>query len=342
MQRCLELARKAIGTARPNPAVGACIVHNDIIIGEGFTSPYGGPHAEINALNEVEDLELLRDATLYVSLEPCSHHGKTPPCTDAIVKSGIARVVIGIQDPNAKVDGKGIRILKDSGCEVTIGVLATACRYHHRRFLTYHEKKRPYVVLKWAQSEDGFLAPDASLRTSNEPFWLTGATARQRVHQWRSEEQAILVGAKTVLADDPGLTVRKWVGKNPIRIVLDRDGEVTIEHRVSDGQVPTLIYSENSTLERGPNLDIVAFSYGKNLVGPLLSDLADRRISSVLVEGGAQTLNSFIEEGLWDEARVFTAPLTLGSGLKAPELGAEFIYHERIGQDTLNIYTHDP
>ena len=342
MRRCLELGRKAIGTARPNPAVGACIVHNEVIIGEGFTSSYGGPHAEINALRQVEDRALLSEAALYVSLEPCSHHGQTPPCTEAILKSGIREVVIGIQDPNVKVNGKGIRILKKAGCLVTAGVLAAACREHHCRFLTLHEKKRPYVILKWAQSADGYLAPDTSRRKPDEPFWLTGAAARQRVHQWRGEEQAILVGAKTVLADDPDLTVRKWTGQDPIRIVLDRDGELTATHKVCDGNVPTWIYSGKPTLENSLNRDIVAFNFGENPIRSLLSDLASRYVSRLLVEGGAQTLNSFLKEGLWDEARVFTAPLTLGSGLKAPRLELESGYHERIGSDTLNIYTHDP
>lgn len=342
MLRCLELGRKAIGTARPNPAVGACIVHRDRIIGEGFTSPYGGPHAEVNAIRNVNDKSRLAESTLYVSLEPCSHHGKTPPCTMAILEHRIPEVVIGIADPNAKVDGQGIQALEAAGCKVTVGVAAAACREHHRRFLALQEKKRPYVILKWAQSKDGFLAPEAALRKPNEPFWLAGKVARQRVHQWRSEEQAILVGANTVIADDPGLTVRQWKGDNPWRIILDKEGVVKASHRVCNPEAPTSIYTENEALDAGSHPEIVTMQFEEDPVRQILADLGNKNISSILVEGGRMTLQGFLKEGLWDEARIFVSPLELKAGLPAPEMESVPISAEAIGRDTLYIHRHDP
>ena len=342
MLRCLDLGRKAVGSARPNPAVGSCIVLHDRIIGEGFTSPFGGPHAEVNAIDSVADKNLLTEATLYVSLEPCSHQGKTPPCTNAILEHGIQEVVIGIGDPNTKVNGQGIRILEEAGCKVTLGVAKDQCREHHRRFLSLHEKGRPYVILKWAQTADGFMAPNAKMRIPNEPFWLTGKVARQRVHQWRSEEQAILVGAKTVLADDPGLTVRKWAGENPIRIVLDKEGIVQRKHRVCNGEARTIIYTEKSLLQAGASVEIQEMQLDHQPIKNLLTDLGKRKVSSVLVEGGKQTLQSFLEEGLWDEARVFISPTLLKSGLAAPPLAHDPVHKECVGADTLYIYRNDP
>ena len=341
MLRCLELGRKAIGTARPNPAVGACIVHNNSIIGEGFTSPFGGPHAEVNAIANVRDKSLLREATLYVSLEPCSHQGKTPPCTNAILAAGIPEVVIGIGDPNVKVNGQGIRMLQEAGCTVTTGVAAPQCREHHKRFLSLHEKSRPYIILKWAQSKDGFMAPDTMMRQPNEPFWLTGKVARQRVHQWRSEEQAILVGANTILADDPGLTVRNWEGENPVRIILDKEGVVKKTHRVCNEEAPTWIYTENAISNLGPHVDVNTLNRTAQSVQNLLRDLSKKKVSSVFVEGGAQTLHSFLEEGLWDEARIFKAPMELKSGLVAPTLDQDAVASENVGRDTLYIYRND-
>lgn len=341
MLRCLELGRKAIGAARPNPAVGACIVYENRIIGEGFTSPFGGPHAEINAIGNVREKNLLKQSTLYVSLEPCSHQGKTPPCARAILEHGIPEVVIGIGDPNTKVNGQGIQILEEAGCKVDVGLAAEQCREHHRRFLSLHEKKRPYVVLKWAQSSDCMMAPDPNRRNPDEPYWLTGQVARQRVHQWRSEEQAILVGANTVLADDPSLTVRKWKGNHPIRIILDKEGVVKEGHQVCNNEASTWIYTENSALDVGPYPDIHVIDLAQQPIQTLLSDLAQKNVSSVFVEGGAQTLESFLQEGLWDEARVFVSPVELNSGLLAPVLEDDPVSKEKIGRDTLYMYRHD-
>ena len=341
MLRCLELGRKAIGSARPNPAVGACIVHKNKIIGEGYTSPFGGPHAEVNAIASVKEKSLLQDATLYVSLEPCSHQGKTPPCTEAILRHSIPEVVIGISDPNIKVNGRGIKLLEASGCRITMGVLAPQSREHHRRFLSLHEKKRPYVILKWAQSTDGYLAPDPELRKPNEPFWLTGKVARQLVHQWRGEEQAILVGARTVVADDPGLTVRNWEGENPIRIILDKKGEVLKKHRVCNKEAPTWIFTASAKLKLPPHVELIRMNLEEQPIQKLLLELGKRNVSSVLVEGGSQTLQSFIKAGLWEEARVFQAPMLLGSGLDAPILEMDPVSTEKLGGDTLYIYRND-
>ncbi|MEX0291327.1 MAG: bifunctional diaminohydroxyphosphoribosylaminopyrimidine deaminase/5-amino-6-(5-phosphoribosylamino)uracil reductase RibD, partial [Flavobacteriaceae bacterium] len=222
MKRCLFLAKKALGHAAPNPMVGCVIVHKETIIGEGYTSAYGRAHAEVNAIRSVHDPSLLPEATLYVTLEPCSHHGKTPPCADLILSHKIPEVVIGLKDPHVKVAGQGIEKLKKAGCEVRLGILENECKKHHRRFLTFHLKKRPYIILKWAQSLDGFMAPEDSKRSEDpQPYWLTNTYSRQLVHKWRSEEQAILVGTNTVIQDNPHLGTRYWNGRSPIRIFSD-------------------------------------------------------------------------------------------------------------------------
>lgn len=340
--RCLELGKNAIGTAAPNPAVGACIVHDNKIIGEGYTSPYGGLHAEVNALSRTKDKNLLAHSTLYVSLEPCSHHGKTPPCSDAIIAAGIPRVVIGIQDPNSVVNGKGITSLENAGIEVITGVLEDACREHHKRFLSFHEKQRPYIILKWAQSSDGFLAPDPVLRANKKkPYWITGTPARQRVHQWRSQEQAILVGSNTVLADDPELNVRRWTGNSPTRVVLDQQNVVTANHRVCNDNAPTWIVSPDARTDLPSHVENISIPFNERLIENLIRELHFRKISSLFVEGGGQTLRSFKDAGLWDEARVFVGDKEFGEGLKAPEATGLIVHHEKIGKDILLIYRND-
>lgn len=340
--RCLELGENAIGTAAPNPAVGACIIHNDKIIGEGFTSHYGGPHAEVNALSNVEDKSLLPQSTLYVSLEPCSHHGKTPPCSDAIIAAGILRVVIGIQDPNSAVNGKGISSLENAGIEVITGVLEDACREHHKRFLSFHEKQSPFIILKWAQTSDGFLAPDAGLRgDEKKPYWITGTLARQRVHQWRSQEQAVLVGSNTVLADNPELNVRRWTGTSPIRVILDQQNEVSASHRVCNDTAPSWIISPDTRNDLPSHVVNIPIPFDERLLENLLKELHQRKISSLFVEGGKQTLQTFMDSGLWDEARVFTGNKEFGDGLKAPSATGGIVHRENIGADTLLIYRND-
>ena len=343
MARCIEIAKNALGTAPPNPMVGAVLVCEDRIIGEGFTSPFGGPHAEVNAIKAVKDTGLLSDATLYVTLEPCSHFGKTPPCADLIVKYKIPRVVIGLKDPHEKVAGQGIERLLAGGCEVETGILEKECRDHHRRFLTYHEKKRPYVILKWAQSADGYLAPDINERGDRaEPYWISSRTSRQLVHKWRSEEQAILVGANTVLMDNPSLTTRFWHGNNPIRIVLDPNLSIPSGYQIWDNDAHTLVLT--TRIPDHPvnaNVEYAQLAEGSYDVNNILSVLEQRGISSVIVEGGRKTFELFIKAGLWDEARIFTGKVEFGSGLPAPQVDTSGAVVTEIGKDQLMILRND-
>ncbi|MCR9228967.1 MAG: bifunctional diaminohydroxyphosphoribosylaminopyrimidine deaminase/5-amino-6-(5-phosphoribosylamino)uracil reductase RibD [Flavobacteriaceae bacterium] len=341
--RCIELAKKGLGTTVPNPMVGCVIVHNNKIVGEGFTSSYGGPHAEVNAINAVKDKGLLKEASLYVTLEPCSHYGKTPPCADLIAEHRIKEVFIGLKDPHDKVAGKGIQKLKDAGCKVTVGILEDECREHHKRFLTFQEKKRPYIILKWAESNDGFLAPDSSSRSDNpEPFWITNAHSKQLVHQWRSQEQAILVGTHTVLEDNPKLTTRNWAGNNPIRVVLDRDLKIDSNYHILDKTVRTIVLTEvedKSKYMEGVDYAIIDFS--KNLAQQICDVLYQHNITSVIIEGGARTLQTFIDENLWDEARVFKGSGSFENGLPAPKLQGVLQHQKKILTDTLSIYQND-
>lgn len=341
--RSIELAKKGLGTTAPNPMVGCVIVHKDKIIGEGYTSPYGGPHAEVNAINAVVDKRVLSEATLYVTLEPCSHHGKTPPCADLIIKHKIPEVVIGIKDPHEKVAGKGIEKLEAAGCKVTVGILEDECRKHLKRFLTFQEKKRPYIILKWAETEDGFIAPDPKIRKNTpEPFWITNPYSKQLVHQWRSEEQAILVGTHTVLEDNPKLNTRDWAGQHPIRVVLDKNLRIDAHFHVMDQSVKTSILTqiedESKYLE---GIDYVVIDFAKSVATQICEVLHKHSITSVLVEGGSKTLQTFIDEGLWDEARIFTAQKTFKGGIAAPRIKGKLLSKERILSDTLSIYTHD-
>ena len=322
--------------------VGCVIVTGGRVIGEGFTSPYGGPHAEVNAINSVRDKSALREATLYVSLEPCSHFGKTPPCTQLILDSGIKEVVIGIGDPHSKVAGKGIEQLREGGCKVITPVLEQPCRAHHKRFLTFHEKGRPYIILKWAQSQDGFLAPDPDKRGGDaKPYWISNPLSRQLVHQWRSEEQGILVGAQTVIADNPSLTVRDWGGKDPVRIVWDTHGQLGGEFNLFNQEGRTLVATSRPD-GSGPGEVVPLPGEASDSPGlAVLQALHQKDIQSVLVEGGARTLQTFIQEGLWDEARVFSGPVTLGSGIAAPRLNGRLVGSEFIGNDLLSYYRND-
>ncbi len=343
MLRCLEIARKGLGLTWPNPCVGSVIVHNDKIIGEGYTSPFGGAHAEVNAINSVTDTSLLKDATLYVSLEPCAHYGKTPPCADLIIAHGIPEVIIGIRDPHIKVAGKGIALLKKNGCKVSVGVLEDICKIHHRRFLTFHEQKRPYIVLKWAETKDGFIAPLPHKRNAKPtPYWITNLHARQRVHQWRTEEQAILVGTRTVLADNPSLNVRDWKGKSPHRIILDRTLKIDPNHHVLDGSIKTIICTEVLDTNRYlKHIDYEEIDFTTNVIAQICAVLYKHQIMSVLVEGGSQTLQSFIAADLWDEARVFVGQNTFNDGLKAPAIDGRLVKTSQIGSDTLKYISND-
>ncbi|TYB79653.1 bifunctional diaminohydroxyphosphoribosylaminopyrimidine deaminase/5-amino-6-(5-phosphoribosylamino)uracil reductase RibD [Bizionia myxarmorum] len=324
INRCIEIAKYGLGTTAPNPMVGAVIVHKNRIIGEGYTSPFGGPHAEVNAIQSVVDKALLKEATLYVTLEPCSHFGKTPPCSDLIINYQIPQVVIGTMDIHSKVAGNGIIKLQKAGCNVTVGILEAACQEHHKRFFTFHTKKRPYIILKWAETADGFIAPKT--RDAQKPVWITGEFSRQLVHKWRTEEQAILVGTNTVLDDNPNLTVRDWSGKNPIRIVLDKQNKLSKDLSVFNTEAETIRLTENELNFNEP----LAFQIG--------AFLHKKEIQSVIIEGGLQTLQTFINENIWDEARVFTGKTAFHDGTKAPSFLGKMTSEIVIMDDTLRIY----
>ena len=338
MRRCLELAQKGIGTTRPNPSVGAVLVVDNKIIGEGFTQPYGGSHAEVIAIDSVQDKELLKKATMYVTLEPCSHYGKTPPCSLLIINSKIPKVVIGCMDTNSLVAGKGIEMLQDAGCEVITGVLEKECRKQHHRFFTYHEKKRPYVILKWAETKDGFIAP--SHRDERSPVWITNKASRQLVHQWRAEEHGILVGTKTVIEDNPKLNVRSWKGENPVRIVIDRSLKISKDSHVYDQSVKTIFITEKE-VENSENMIFERVDFYKPLVQEICGVLHKNKIQSIIIEGGTQTLQTFIDENLWDEARIFTGDVEFKTGIKAPVFNSEKVDQKKYGRDTLRIYRND-
>ena len=337
MRRCLELAELGKGHVSPNPMVGAVIVLNGKIIGEGYHQKYGEAHAEVNAVNRVINkfdnyAELLKQATIYVSLEPCAHYGKTPPCADLIIKHQIPKVVVGCRDPFDQVNGKGIEKLQAAGVEVVLGVLEAECKWLNRRFFTRIQKHRPYIILKWAQTTDGFFAP-----AGGSQFWITGEESRKLVHQWRGEEDAILVGTKTVLADNPQLNVRYGDGKSPKRVVIDRELKLNKTLNIFDQSVDTLIFNEVETKIDGRNKYIALEDFGRYVPQYILYQLYMQDIQSVIIEGGAHTLNTFIEAGLWDEARVFTGTVNLNSGIKAPQING--IIEEEIlsGTDRLTI-----
>tara|TARA_R110002050_G_scaffold74772_5_gene160213 strand:- start:26859 stop:27863 length:1005 start_codon:yes stop_codon:yes gene_type:complete len=327
IKRCLEIAKNGLGVTRPNPMVGSVIVHNNIIIGEGYTSSYGGNHAEVNAINSAKNKSLLKKATIYVSLEPCSHFGKTPPCSDLIIKHQIPNVVIGCVDDNIQVAGKGIEKLKSAGCNVIVGILENECKKHHKRFFTFHNKKRPYIILKWAETLDRFIAPET--KKEQKPIWITNEFSRQLVHKWRTKEQAILVGTHTVLQDNPSLTARDWVGENPVRIVIDKEEKLSKGFSIFNNDAETISISKN-------NID-----FSKHIAQQICNLLFKENINSVIIEGGAKTLQTFINEGLWDEARVFTGSIKFKKGIEAPKFYGQLISEEKIIKDTLKTYIND-
>lgn len=356
IQRCIEIGKNGLGSTRPNPMVGAVIVYNNKIIGEGFTSPYGGSHAEVNAINSVEHKDLLPASTIYVTLEPCSHYGKTPPCSDLIIRNKIPNVVIGCIDDNEQVAGKGIKKLRDAGVNVTVGVLEKECKEHHKRFFTFHNKKRPYIILKWAETSDGFIAPET--KNEQKPVWITNSHSRQLVHKWRAEEQAILVGTNTVLQDNPSLTTRDWMGQNPIRVVIDKDLKLNKSLNIFNKNADTLIihaansdsskevttqtnWSIHPPIEGSGNKMISEINFSKEtLVAKQICDVLFKwQINSIIIEGGRQTLQTFVNEGLWDEARVFIGNKNFNKGVKAPKFNGQLISEQSIQLDTLKTYT---
>lgn len=340
MSRCIALAKNGLGTTYPNPMVGSVIVYEGKIIGEGWHKKAGEPHAEVNAVNSVQDKSLLKKATIYVSLEPCSHFGKTPPCCDLIIKNKIPNVVIGTVDPNIMVAGNGIKKLIEAGIHVTIGILEDECNELNKRFFTFHQKKRPYIILKWAQSQDDFIAPLEKLE--KKPVWITNTYSRQLVHKWRTEEQAILVGTQTVIDDNPKLNARDWHGNNPVRLVLDQNNRIPKENIVFDNQTKTIVFtnSQNTISEENTIFEVIDFK--QNIAPQIVDSLYKHNIQSVIVEGGLQTLQTFIDANFWDEARVFKGKINLEKGIKAPSLSKTNSKTHTIDTDEfLIIRNHD-
>ncbi len=336
MQRCLLLAAMGAGNVAPNPMVGAVLVYNGRVIGEGYHQHYGQAHAEVNCLNSVAagDADLIFKSTLYVSLEPCAHFGKTPPCADLIINHKIPQVVIGCRDSFAEVDGKGIEKLKTAGVDLTVGILEKECRELNKRFFTFHEKQRPYIILKWAQSSDGKIAGRGS-----ERILISNEITNRLVHKWRSEAAAILVGTNTALLDDPALTTRLWPGKNPLRLVIDNDLKLPSHLKLFDRSVRTIVFNNIKQEDTG-NLSYYKVDPEDNTLPQVVAALHKMQVQSVIVEGGAQLLQSFIDIGLWDEARVITnTTLTIQDGLAAPGL-KNFTEqdHQKTGNDTISFF----
>ena len=320
MQRCLFLARKAMGYTYPNPLVGSVIVHEGKIIGEGWHTKAGEPHAEVNAIASVKDKNLLKESTLYVNLEPCAHFGKTPPCADLIIEKEIPKIVIGCVDIYSKVAGKGIERLQQAGREVIVGVLEAESQALNKRFFTFHAQKRPYIILKWAQTRDGFIAP--LQQTQQAPVWISNAFSQQLTHLWRAQEGAILVGKHTVEKDNPSLTTRHWVGNNPLRLVIDNNNSLSKNLAIFQGD-PTMVLTISPT----PSMPKQVCNY-----------LYEQQVQSLIVEGGAQVLQQFIDEGLWDEARIFVGDTRFSEGLSAPQLQGDLQAIQPIATDLLLIY----
>lgn len=347
MLRCLQLAQLAGGDVAPNPMVGSILVHENKIIGEGYHKEYGKGHAEVNCLGSVkdEDRHLVPQSTLYVSLEPCAHFGKTPPCADLIIKNRIPKVVVGCRDPFPEVNGKGIEKLRAAGVEVELGVLQEECRALNKRFFTFHTEHRPFIILKWAQTAD--------VKIANEDYsrvLISNEFTNRLVHKWRSEEAAIVVGTNTALFDDPQLSTRKWPGKNPLRVVVDMNLRLPSSLQLFNGDTPTIVFNKhrntlpfeksNPALLQDSGVHYYQVTEDVSLVHQLLNGLYRSGIQSILVEGGTRLLQSFLDEGLWDEARVISNEnLVLGSGLPAPQLsGATLLRSETIFSDTIRTY----
>ncbi len=338
MKRCLELAAKGLGEVAPNPMVGCVIVNNGKVIAEGYHEQYGKAHAEVNAINSVANKDLLKKSSLYVSLEPCSHHGNTPPCVDLIIKSEIPHVIIGSIDSNPLVSGKGIERLKSAGIKVEYGVLEKECRALNKRFYTYHEKKRPYIILKWAQTKDGFIDKVRTVNEVGKQLKISSDAATLLVHQWRSQEQSIMIGTNTAILDNPQLNVRNTHGKNPLRIVIDKDLKIPQHAHLLDGSTSTLVFTTLKK-ENINNTEYISLPYNNFSIEAILAQLYLKNIQSLLVEGGTQLINSFQQQNLWDEARVIVSENSIYNGVKAPEpMDVSPVDEQKIGGDTILYY----
>lgn len=330
MKRCIELAENGLGMTYPNPVVGCVIVRNGRIISEGWHQKAGEPHAEVNAVNKIKDKEILKECEIYVSLEPCSHFGKTPPCSDMIVRYGFKRVIVGISDPNSKVNGEGIKRMKNAGIEVKVGVLENECAELNKRFFCFHQNKRPYIILKWAQTADGFMAAENHIQK-----WITNQYSKQLVHLWRSREQSVLVGYNTAKIDNPQLNLRLWSGNQPVRAVIDRGLSLDLKLHFFDGSQQTIIFSEKQDSSRP---DVIRLKFDENLEESILEELHKSGLQSVIIEGGRKTLDGFISKGLWDEARIFSSSESWGRGIEAPRIEGKLIEQKTIGSDRLKIF----
>jgi len=331
IRRCIELAKKALGKTYPNPMVGSVIVHNGKIIGEGYHQKAGEPHAEINAINSVENKDLLKESTIYVSLEPCAHYGKTPPCALKIVETGFKKVVIGAMDSHDKVNGKGKKIIQDAGIEVVSGVLEEECITLNKRFFTYHEKNRPYIILKWAESADRFMDKDF------QPTQISNSLTKQFVHQLRSNEHSILIGTMTALRDNPSLTTREVKGRNPIRILIDIDLKVPQDYHIFNNEAETLVFNSLRD-DESENVKFIKTSR-ENFIENLLKKLHERQIQSVIIEGGSLVLQQFIDANLWDESIIIkNKNLFLENGTKAPKFDKTSFKTEDFRDNTIEFY----
>lgn len=342
MQRCLDLAVLGAGTTSPNPMVGAVIVFQDQIIGEGFTSPYGGAHAEVNAVNqaierygETQAKAMFSEATIYVSLEPCAHFGKTPPCADLLVNMGFQKAVIACLDPFAKVNGAGLKKLQDAGMETEVGLLEKQAKWINRRFFTKLEKSRPYIILKWAQTADGFFAP-----LEDAQKWISNIASKQLVHKWRAEEDAILVGKNTAILDNPSLTVRDWKGTNPKRILIDKNLAVPQDFAILNDQAETIVFNAVKTEWQGHLKFVELENFDLYLPQQILYQLYLMDVQSIIIEGGKKTLDMFIDAGLWDEARIFRSAETWSDGIPAPHIEGEEWNLVKVGSDSLQTLIH--
>jgi len=340
MNRCLELAKLGAGYVAPNPMVGSVIVYKGKIIGEGYHQNCGEPHAEVNAINSVKNKDLLKESTIYVTLEPCAHFGLTPPCSDLIIKNKIPKVVIGTIDPFAKVAGEGIKKLKNAGIQVDVGMLENECRDLNKRFFTFHERKRPFIILKWAQTLDGFIDVERTDNKYGEPTWITKDLALRLVHKLRSEEDAILVGRKTAQKDNPSLTVRHWTGNNPTRLVIDNQLQLSQNLNLFDQSEKTIVLNSIKD-ETEKNVTYLKIDSDNNIVFQIVNQLYKLNIQSVIIEGGKQLLESFIKESLWDETHLFIGNKFFKAGIKAPEVSGEIIASEYLDTDRLIVYQNN-
>lgn len=337
MQRCLQLAALGINTAPPNPLVGCVIVHNDVIIGEGWHYKAGSPHAEVNAIHAVSNTELLKESTVYVNLEPCAHFGKTPPCADLLIKHRVKKVVIGCQDSFAEVNGAGITKLKKANIEVVIGVLNYKAKLLNQAFFTFHAKKRPFILLKWAQTFDGFFDKNR-VKDDTGINWITGEEAKNFTHNLRAKSQAILVGSNTINVDNPSLNTRNVSGASPLRMVLDRSNKTNLNVKVYNDGSPTVVFTK--TLRKIPeHVQQIQLADADNPLKQILDYCYQNNIQNLMVEGGATLLQQFIEKDLWDKAHVLVGNITYGVGILAPVLSKEFIISS-VGADSLLTYTN--